>query len=72
MERFRKLAGTPSSDGLNTCPTIIGQTDDDKIIVQGLRLDDETRCALNIPDGEDAVAVPRDLYLRGAAALTED
>jgi hypothetical protein len=72
MQRFRKLAGTPDSDGLNTCPTIIGQAENDGIIVQGVRLDDETRRALNIPDGEDAVIVPRDLYLRGAATLTED
>lgn len=72
MERFRKLAGTPGSDGLNSCPTIIGETDNDRIIVQGQQLDDETRRALNIPDGEDAVIVPRDLYLRGADRLMED
>lgn len=72
MERFRKLAGTPGSDGLNTCPTILGQMDDERIIVQGEELDDETRQALNIPAGENAVIVPRELYLRGAARLTED
>jgi hypothetical protein len=73
MERFRKLAGSPGSDGLNTCPTIIEVVDsEDLIIVQGQQLDAETRRKLNIPDGEDAVVVPKDLYLRGAHRLTED
>lgn len=73
QQRFRKLAGTPGSDGLNTCPTVIEQVgDSENVYVQGMRVDAETRRELNIPDDEDIVMMPRDLYLRGAHALTED
>lgn len=64
---FRKLAGTPGSDGLNSCPTVIA-LGDDEVILQGRKLDAATRQRLNIPDGEDAVVMPTDIYLRGARA----
>lgn len=67
---FRKIAGPPQSDGLNSCPTVIG-FGDDEVIVQGRKLDPETRARLRIPDGEDAVAMPAEIYLRGARNLTE-
>lgn len=73
MERFRKLAGPPDSDGINSCPTVLEVVDNDEhLIVQGIKLDAATRRELNIPDGEDAVFLPKDIYLRGADKLTED
>jgi hypothetical protein len=71
-QQFRRLAGTSGSDGLNTCPTVIEVVDSPEVIVQGRQLDAETRRRLNIPEGEDAVWVPKELYLRGANSLTED
>lgn len=65
-----KIAGTDGSDGLNSCPTVIG-LGDDEVILQGGKLDAETRHRLNIPEGEDAVIMPRDIYLAGARHLTE-
>jgi hypothetical protein len=67
---FRKIAGTPGSDGLNSCPTVIGYGDDE-VILQGRKLDAETRRRLDIPEGEDAVVMPTELYLRGARRVTE-
>ena len=73
MVRFRKLAGSADSDGLNTCPTVLEVLDrDDIVVVQGLTLDAEMRRELNIPEGEDAVVIAKDIYLRGARTLTED
>lgn len=73
MERFRKLAGTPGSDGLNSCPTVIEVVDrDDIVVLQGMKLDADMRRELNIPEGEDAVIMPKDIYLRGAQTLTEN
>lgn len=72
MDQYRKLAGTDGSDGLNTCPTVIEVIDQDRIILQGNVLDDETRRRLNIPEGEDAIWMPAELFLRGARKLTED
>ena len=69
-KRLRKIAGTPGSDGLNSCPTVIG-FGDDQVILQGRRLDAETRQRLAIPDGEDAIVMPRELYLRGARRVME-
>jgi hypothetical protein len=65
-----KIAGPPGSDSLNSCPTVIG-FGDDEVILQGKKLDAETRRRLNIPEGEDAVVMPKDLYLRGARRLAE-
>jgi hypothetical protein len=68
---LRKIAGTSGSDSLNSCPTVIGLGDDD-IVVQGYKLDADTRRRLNIPEGEDAIVMPKELYLRGAGRLAED
>ena len=68
---LRKIAGTSGSDSLNSCPTVIGLGDDD-IVVQGYKLDADTRRRLNIPEGEDAIVMPKELYLRGARRLAED
>ena len=51
---LRKIAGTDGSDSLNSCPTVIGLGDDD-VVLQGYKLDTETRRRLNIPEGEDAI-----------------
>lgn len=69
-KRLWKIAGTPGSDSLNSCPTVIG-FGDDEVILQGGKLDAETRRRLNIPDGEDAIVMPRELYLRGARQVTD-
>jgi hypothetical protein len=67
---MRKIAGTDGSDSLNSCPTVIGLGDDD-VVLQGYRLDAETRRRLNIPEGEDAVMMPKALYLEGARRLAD-
>lgn len=69
-KRLWKIAGTPGSDGLNSCPTVIGFGDAD-VIVQGGKLDAETRRRLNIPEGEDAIVMPMELYMRGARNLAD-
>ena len=69
-KRLWKIAGTPGSDSLNSCPTVIGFGDDD-VILQGGKLDAETRRRLNIPDGEDAIVMPKELYLRGARQVAD-
>lgn len=71
-QQFRKLAGTPGSDGLNSCPTVLDIVGTDKVFVQGEKPDEETLRALNIPPGEDGVIVPKELYLRGAKQLSEE
>jgi hypothetical protein len=68
---LRKIAGTAGSDSLNSCPTVIGLGEDD-VVLQGYKLDADTRRRLAIPDGEDAIVMPRELYLRGARRLMED
>jgi hypothetical protein len=70
-KRLWKIAGTPGSDDLNSCPTVIGYGDD-KVILQGRKLRARTRRRLNIPKGEDAIVMPTELYLKGARRLTED
>jgi hypothetical protein len=70
MKRLWKIAGTPGSNGINSCPTVIGFGDDD-VILQGYKLDAETRRRLNIPDEEDAIVMPRELYMRGARRLAD-
>ena len=70
-KRLRKIAGTSGSDSLNSCPTVIGLGDDD-VVLQGYTLDAETRRRLSIPDGEDAIMMPKALYLEGARRLAED
>jgi hypothetical protein len=67
---LRKIAGTAGSDSLNSCPTVIGLGEDD-VVLQGYQLDAETRRRLNIPEGEDAVMMPKALYLEGAKRLAE-
>jgi hypothetical protein len=67
--RLRKIAGTDRSEGINSCPTVLELGDD--VILQGYELDAETRQELSIPDGENAVRMPKELYLRGARTLTE-
>lgn len=69
-ERLYKIAGTPGSDGLNSSPTVMGLGDND-VVVQGYRLDAETRRRLNIPEGEDAIVMPRTLYVEGARRVAE-
>jgi len=71
MRKLWKIAGSPDSDGLNSCPTVIGFGDDD-VILQGATLDAETRQRLNIPEGEDAIVMPRTLYLEGARRIAGD
>jgi hypothetical protein len=71
MKSLRKIVGTPGSDGLTSCPTVLCLGDDDMVLV-GYKLDAETRRRLDIPDGEDAVIMPRELYLKGARRLAED
>jgi len=81
-----KIAGTSGSDGLNGCPTLMGVSDTDlggqptapvldvgdgDLVVQGFKLSPGDRAALGIPDGEDAVRVPRAIILDGARRLTE-
>jgi hypothetical protein len=69
-KRLRKIAGPPGSDSLNSCPAVIG-FGDDEVILQGNKLDAETRHRLNIPQGEDAIVMPKEIYLRGARRLAE-
>jgi len=56
------------SDGLSSCPTVFELGDE--VVLQGYELDDETRRMLNIPEGENAVRMPKDVYVRGADVLT--
>jgi hypothetical protein len=69
-ERLYKIAGSPGSDELNSCPTVIGFGDAD-VILQGPKLDAGTRARLNIPEGEDAIMMPKALYLEGARKVAE-
>jgi hypothetical protein len=57
------------SDGLNGCPTVFEMGDE--VVVQGYELDAATRAGLGIPEGENAVRVPKAVYASGAEALTE-
>lgn len=68
---FRKLAGPPHSDGLNSCPTVIA-FGDDEVILQGPKLDRRTRRRLKVPKGEDAIVMPTEIYLRGARQASEN
>jgi hypothetical protein len=38
---------------------------------RGIRRGVETRARLNIPEGEDAIVMPRALYLEGAQRVAE-
>jgi hypothetical protein len=69
-KRLRKIAGTSGSDDLNSCPTVL-ELGEDEVVLQGYELDDETRRMLNIPAGENAVRMPKELYLRSARRLVE-
>lgn len=68
-QRLRKIAGTEGSEGINSCPTVLELGDD--VILQGYDLDAATRRELAIPNGENAVRMSKELYLRGARTLTE-
>jgi hypothetical protein len=57
-----------TSDGLNSCPTVFELGDE--VVLQGYELDTETRRMLNIPEGENAVRMPKDVYLSGADVLS--
>jgi hypothetical protein len=89
-KRLYKIAGPPQSDGLNSCPTVIGVTDEeravaeielalaggtplgtDDMVLQGYELDADTRRRLNIPEGENAIVMPKALYLEGARRVAE-
>lgn len=41
------------------------------VILQGPKLDAGTRARLNIPEGEDAIVMPKALYLEGARRAAE-
>jgi ribosomal protein S12 len=69
-KRLRKIAGTPGSSDLNSCPTVIGFGEDD-VILQGKKPNAATRRLLKIPPGEDVIVMPKELYLRGARNLAE-
>jgi hypothetical protein len=69
-KRLWKIAGTPGSSDLNSCPTVIGLGEDD-VILQGKKPSATTRRRLKIPRGEDAIVMPKELYLRGARNLAE-
>lgn len=71
-KRLYKIAGSDGSDGINSCPTVMGIEDDgDNLVLQGYKLDADTRRALSIPDGEDAIVMPKYVFLRGARRVTE-
>jgi hypothetical protein len=72
MEQYRKLAGTAGSDGLNTCPTVIDVIGDEVVILQGIELSADERRRLNIPEGENAIRMPKEMFVRGARKLMED
>lgn len=65
-----KIAGTPGSDGLNSCPTVLA-LGEDEVVLQGYDLDDDTRRELKIPEGENAIRMPKSLYLEGAKRVSE-
>jgi hypothetical protein len=67
---LRRITHSPKSDGLNTCPTVLAEGELD-VILQGYELDEETRRTLNIPAGENAIRMPKTLYLEGARRLAE-
>lgn len=69
--KLRKIVGSSASDGLNSCPTVMG-FGEDRVVLQGYVLSADLRRELNIPDGEDAVVMPRAMYLEGARRLAED
>lgn len=69
-KRLYKIAGTEGSDDLNSCPTVIGFGETD-VILQGSKLDAETRARLNIPEEEDVIVMPKALYLEGARRVAE-
>jgi hypothetical protein len=44
------------------CPTIY-ETDSGSFVIQGFQIDKDTRSQLPIPDGEDAVEIPKELLI---------
>jgi len=68
--KLRKIVGSPDSDGLNSCPTVIG-FGEDQVVLQGYTISNELRRDLNIPAGEDAVIMPRAMYVEGARRIAE-
>jgi hypothetical protein len=69
-ERLYKITGSPGSDELNSCPTVIG-FGDANVILQGTKLDTETRARLSVPEGEDVIVMPKAVYLEGARRVAE-
>jgi hypothetical protein len=69
--KLHKIVGSPDSDGLNSCPTVMG-FGEDQVVVQGHALSDDLRRELNIPAGEDAVIMSRAMYIEGARRIAED
>jgi hypothetical protein len=47
------------------------RTDDGDLVVQGYKLDAETKASIGIPEEEDAVRVPAWLVTRGITRLDE-
>lgn len=73
MKRYRKLAGSDGSSGLNTCPTVLDEEAfPTEALVQGYVISDAERERLAIPAGEDAVRIPKDVLLRAARRLMEE
>lgn len=75
------------SDGMSGCPTVIDVAGTPDVIVQGYDLDPKTRKRLGLrgrwallqalirgvrPLDENAVRLPKSVYLQGAEGLTED
>ncbi len=56
MEEFVVLAENTCDDRIQ-CPKILQHGDD--VVVTGYLLDDDTRSRLHLPDGEDAIKLPK-------------
>lgn len=71
QKRLWKIAGTEGSNGINSCPTVMGYGEND-VALQGFAADAGLRGRLVIPGGEDIIVMPRELFLRAARKLMED
>ena len=69
--RLRKIAGTPGSSGLTSCPTVLALGDDEVALV-GYELDEQARSLMDFPEGENVIRMPKSLYLEGARRLMEE
>jgi hypothetical protein len=61
---LKMLSGDPCGD--STCPAVF-ETESGSLVVQGKVLDAILREQMNLPAGEDAVEIPRDVVLRAFA-----